>query len=81
MYLAGFALTLMFVIARIVELMQRNEKHEDEKETLSKRLKDIGDAAENKLGGAVTDISSAADTESTLRKRSGTTGPNADKRD
>lgn len=71
----------MFVIARIVELMQQNTEHEDEKDTLSQRLKDIGDSAEKKLGGPITDISTATESESTLRKRSGTATENADKRD
>lgn len=70
MYLAGFSLTLVFVIARLVELMQQNVNAEEEKEALVQRLKHVGDAAER--AGIETDISSTKTEDSTLRKRSGT---------
>lgn len=38
MYLAGFALTLGFVIARLVELMQQVTDHEEEKDKIAKRV-------------------------------------------
>lgn len=79
MYLAGFALTLMFVIARLVELMQEIVNQEEEKESLSQRLKDIGDKAEQNMSMPITDISTATDTDGSLRKR--TTTSNADKTD
>ena len=40
MYLAGFSLTLVFVIARIVELMQATVNAEEESESYKKRLTD-----------------------------------------
>ena len=40
-YLSGFALTLMFVIARIVELMQQMVNAEEETDALKQRLNDI----------------------------------------
>lgn len=79
-YLAGFALTLMFVIARLVELMQEIVNQEEDKDSLSQRLKDIGDSAESKMTMPVTDISAATDTAPALRKRSAATA-NADKKD
>lgn len=74
MYLAGFALTLVFVIARLVELMQENVNAEEEKEQLSERLKDIGDRAAPHVGVPETDITGAPE-ESSLRKRTGATVP------
>lgn len=79
MYLAGFALTLVFVIARIVELMQQVSNTEEEREALTQRIKDIGEAA-NAATTTTTDISSPPD-ESTLRKRTNATATNADKED
>lgn len=70
----------MFVLARLVELMQENVNQEEEKESLSQRLKDIGDAAERNLSMPVTDISTAAHTDPTIRKRSTATA-HADKKD
>lgn len=70
----------MFVIARLVELMQENVNQEEEKESLSQRIKDIGDVAERNLSTPMTDISTATDTDPTLRKR-GTATANAGKKD
>lgn len=40
-YLSAFALTLLFVIARIVELLQENTKFEDERDGERKKLDDV----------------------------------------
>lgn len=69
MYLAGFALTLVFVIARLVELMHEGFNAHDEKEQLEKKIKEIETAAARNQS-LTTDISPNSDeTESTLRKR------------
>lgn len=65
MYLAGFALTLLFVIARIVELMQESVGFEEERDVAKKRLDDVAS-----MGGNVTDIPSE-DAASGLRQRAG----------
>lgn len=76
MYLAGFALTLVFVIARLVELMQQVINTEDERDTLERRIQDMGDAAAK--SNITTDTSGPTD--SILRKRPNASA-NADKRD
>lgn len=82
MYLAGFALTLVFVIARLVELMQENFNSEEEKESLSKQLKDAVDSASKSTVVPTTDISPPEGTEMTsLRKRTNVTTENIDKTD
>lgn len=71
MYLAGFSLTLVFVIARLVELMQENVNTEEEKENFKKRIKDIEDAASR--ANIETDITPNTNEEPTLRRRPGVT--------
>lgn len=73
MYLAGFALTLVFVIARLVELMQQVVNKEEEKEVLTKRLEDLDNAASKVAASQVTDISSDPTQSAPLRRRSNTT--------
>lgn len=63
LYLAGFSLTLLFVIARLVELMQESVKFEEECTLHKKRLDDLADVANT------TTLSSASGTNSTLRQR------------
>lgn len=64
-YLSGFSLTLVFVIARIVELMQESFNTEEEKDVLKQRLDDMGATASQ-----TTDIpASAGSTPYSLRKR------------
>lgn len=83
-YLAGFALTLMFAIARIVELMQSTVNAEDEAEMLKKRLKEVDDVASRTTTVPdVTDdspIGAPGSTPYTLRKRS-VTSTETDKAD
>lgn len=79
MYLAGFALTLMFVIARIVELMQEVVNVEEQKEVVEQRLKDVGEIASTTTSVPATDITSKEES-TTLRKRT-PAASNADKHD
>ncbi len=82
MYLAGFALTLMFAIQRIVELMQATTDKEDENEVLKKRLADqsettsrvttLEDSTENAATGA------PGSTPYTLRRRNVSSNGQAD---
>lgn len=65
MYLAGFALTLMFCIARIVELMQATVNAEDETEIVKKRLAVSETRAANSTSTSVLEDSSMADDENT----------------
>jgi Bap31/Bap29 transmembrane region len=67
LYLAGFALTLLFVIARIVELMVDAAVVEDERDAAKKRLDDAGSF------GSTSDIplQDGARSESSLRQRPG----------
>eukprot|EP00178_Gracilaria_changii_P006941 TRINITY_DN223_c0_g1_i1.p2 TRINITY_DN223_c0_g1~~TRINITY_DN223_c0_g1_i1.p2 ORF type:complete len:189 (-),score=38.32 TRINITY_DN223_c0_g1_i1:1862-2428(-) len=77
MYLAGFSLTLMFVIARIVELMQEVVNVEEQKDVAEQRLKDVNDAASTATSIPTTQVTHKEDT-STLRRRANTT-TNTDK--
>ncbi|PXF46359.1 hypothetical protein BWQ96_03858 [Gracilariopsis chorda] len=79
LYLAGFALTLMFVIARIVELMQEVVNVEEQKEVVEQRLKDVGEIASTTTSVPATDITSKEES-TTLRKRT-PAASNADKHD
>lgn len=72
MYLSGFALTLIFVIARLVELMQETVNSDEEKDILTKRLKDVSDNAESRQSAPVTDISPSTETNG-IRKRTNAT--------
>lgn len=65
MYLAGFSLTLVFVIPRLVELMQQVLNIEEERDSLEQRIQDMGDAAAKST--ITTDNSGPIET--TLRKR------------
>lgn len=67
MYLSSFALTLVFVIARLVELMQQTITLEEEKDALAARVKQLSQA--NGENAPVTDIS--AEPTSPLRRRAG----------
>lgn len=64
LYLAGFSLTLLFVIARVTELMQECVKFEDERDSVKKRLDDI-----TSMANSETIIGSENSTTSTLRER------------
>lgn len=83
MYLSGFALTLLFAIARIVELMQSTVNAEDEAELLKKRLKEVDDVASRTT--TIPDISEDSplappgSTPFTLRKRAVTSTGESDK--
>jgi hypothetical protein len=67
LYLAGFALTLLFVIARIVELMVDGAVVEDERDAAKKRLDDASSL------GTTSDIPvhDGVRSESSLRQRPG----------
>jgi hypothetical protein len=68
LYLAGFALTLLFVIKRIVELMEQTVELEEDRDHHKKRLTDIAD-----VGGTNSEIGSATERPSisaNLRQRS-----------
>lgn len=72
MYLAGFALTLMFAIARIIELMGQVVNAEDESDSVRKRLEAVGvDASETTTIPKSSDESkvAAGNTPYQLRKR------------
>lgn len=81
-YLAGFALTLMFCIARIVELMNQTVNAEDQAESLKKRVDDLGNAAS--LTTSIPDVAddsgkkSPGNTPYTLRKRAVTASDKTD---
>ena len=77
-YLAGFALTLVFVIARLIELMHENVNGEEENEGLAKQLKEVVDKVTQTKTTALNQSSSTSTT-STLRQRQ--TNTNADKKD
>lgn len=66
MYLAGFALTLMFAIQRIVELMQFTTDAEDENDALKKRL-----AEQSETSSQVTNLQDS--TEDTPKDEPGST--------
>lgn len=58
----------MFVIARLVELMQALVNTEDDKEDLEQRLKDVNDVVSKKASSETTDITSTKES-APLRKR------------
>lgn len=65
LYLSGFALTLLLVIARIVQLMQDGVTAEEERDHVTKRLDDVASTA----AAAGTPIRSENDTPAGLRQR------------
>lgn len=68
-YLSGFALTLGFVIYRLMDLMNQLVVAEEEKDSLTKRIADIGDVAAKTGSVPTTDISSDPKSGLNLRKR------------
>lgn len=65
LYLSGFALTLLLVIARIVELMQEGVSAEDARDEANRRLDDVASTA----AATGTTIPSGEDKRSGLRQR------------